>query len=151
MLPQHSLEVRTVFEHSGVESRCDPPHHDGGPSFLHMGLTLWGRDRTLVFHRTSGSDLRMTANAGHIYFGSICGPEHAVEHSGQEAELLVDERLGGLEIVLLVRSACFQLTRGSKQPNPKELFSAAVNAVLPLLLSKTWRLPSFGECQSCLR
>ena len=130
------------------QAREDPKHFDGGPSFVHGGVTLWGVPRRITFEQQNGAEsVQLTTKPGHVYMGSICGPRHWVAHSGGPPDAFFDSpQLGLLEVVLLLRSACFQQTRGSGRPNPPGTFEAALAGVLPCLAEQSWQLPSMDDC-----
>jgi hypothetical protein len=73
--------------------RSDPEHFDGGASFLHIGITLWGR-RAIRFKVEEEADgLLLESRPGQVYFGSLCCASHHVEHQKQQdpGELLAPE------------------------------------------------------------
>ena len=73
-----SMQVMTPTD------RDDPEHYDGGASFLHLGVTLWGR-RTISFQvKELGGELRLQTAPGHVYFGSLCSALHHVEHKKKQ-------------------------------------------------------------------
>jgi len=136
--------------YAGGEARQDPAHYDGGPSFIQLGITLWGHPRTITLECSDGDpNVELVCDGpGHIYMSSLCGPYHRVTHSTSGGTLWSCDGLGTLETVLLCRSAIFQSTRGSIRPNPIPVFSAALGALLPLFAEKQWLLPTLAECRA---
>ena len=64
--------------------RQDPLHFDGGASFLHMAITLYGR-RHMEFRRSGGTDDNATCDSvdlapGNVYIGSLCAVARHVIH-----------------------------------------------------------------------
>ena len=115
---------------------------------MHSGITLWGAPRTITFEQTDEAEpLIMTTKAGHVYMGSICGPRHRVCHSGgAPGDFHNCSSLGLVEVVLLLRSACFRKTRGTIRPNPVVMYEAALESLVSCLQSVVWRLPTLAEC-----
>lgn len=134
-------------------SRQDPVHWDGGASFLHMGLTLYGERSLRLRHvpDTGGClEVDVPMNQGHVYLGCLCGPEHFVVHRPTE-HLFPSANLGPVEVVLLLRSRCFRDARASTQavgPVPKDLWDALAAVLADSLRKLPWRLPSLAECRA---
>ena len=140
--------------------RCDPIHYDGGASFMHAGLTLYG-ERSLKcrhFDRPFAADseqdppkeLDMQMRPGHFYLGCFCGPEHYVQHRPSRA-LLGTPRCGDVEIVVLFRSRVFRAARASGTqtgPNPLTLWAALAPVMVQCFASLAWLLPSLAACEA---
>jgi len=139
--------------------RRDPVHFDGGASFLHMGLTLYGvrslRCRRIVQDDSSGGvfeaqdEIDMPMGPGHVYLGCLCGPRHFVVHS-PATELFHCSNLGPVEVVVLLRSRVFRAARGSTQqsgPVPVALWQALAPVMAATLAEFDWMLPSVAECE----
>jgi len=143
-------------------SRRDPVHFDGGASFLHMGLTLYGvrslRCRYMLDTRADGSsgggmkakaEIDMPMSPGHVYIGCLCGPRHFVVHS-PATELFQCNNLGPVEVTVLLRSRVFRAARGSTQqsgPVPLALWQALAPVMAATLAEFDWMLPSVAECE----
>ena len=138
----------------GCSARDDPLHFDGGNSYWHMGITLYGR-RTLVLKQPGGPDLLMPMRAGHVYAGNLCCAEHLVRHDpqlGQDGgeDLLQVDGLGAVQLVVLVRSRIFRqsmATTAAKGPNPHIVWHPARDAATHATQALSWMLPSLSECQ----
>lgn len=132
--------------------RKDPEHFDGGASFVHLGLTLWGGRSVVVELEEGASPIKITSVPGHVYMGCLCCASHHVQHSSEGGELLNVNGLGGVEVVLLMRSRMFRHTRGTTMqgPNPKEVFQAALAGLVTTLSNEAWHLPSLAECEAAL-
>ena len=132
-------------------SRQDPTHFDGGASFFHIGLTLYGK-RDIHFLLEEGRELVLPTRPGMIYCGCLCCAEHFVRHSadgGGLEDLLEHPELGRVEVVLLARSRIFRKTMASTAkagPNPKAVFQAALEPLVGCMESLVWQLPSIGDC-----
>lgn len=129
--------------------RLDPSHYDGGASFFHVGLTLWG-SRSVCF-KLIGQDspLEVEMSAGHIYAGCLCCAEHFVQHAENPGPLPTIPGLGKCEVVLLMRSTAFRASRASTAssgPNPKATFAKALEGVVKALQDYDWRLPTMSDC-----
>ena len=143
-----------------ANDRLDPVHFDGGASFLHVGLTLFGEralrvrhlvgtDRSEATADTPRAELEMPMSPGHVYFGCLCGPEHYVVHKSSE-KLSPSEALGPVEVVVLLRSRCFRAARGSTQqsgPVPLALWHAAADSVVGSVGRLPWLLPTLPDCK----
>jgi hypothetical protein len=132
--------------------RKDPEHFDGGASFVHLGVTLWGT-RKVVFELEEGaSPMTITSAPGHVYMGCLCCASHHVQHCSESDDLLNVSGLGGVEVVLLLRSLTFRATRGTcmNGPNPQVVFQAALKSLVAKLASEIWRLPSLAECEAAV-
>ena len=157
--------------------REDPIHFDGGASFFHAGITIRGK-RTLfcrhggpaskkkkgrrtdqpstVAETSKGSPVRepemqVLADAGHVYIGCLCGPEHYVQHHPVAEHDLYPSRLGPVEITVLLRSRVFRQARGSTQaqgPVPLLLWQALAPVVSEVLKEQLWMLPDLAACQA---
>ncbi len=66
--------------------RSDPQHYDGGASFIHLGVTLFGSREICFQVRESDDVLRLVTGPGHVYLGSLCSALHHVEHKKQQAK-----------------------------------------------------------------
>ena len=133
-------------------TRADPLRYDGGASFFHIGLTLWGR-RRLVLKQTDGEDVTVQTYPGHIYAGCLCAAEHQVLHEegSSDQDLLQHETHGPLEVTLMIRSRIFRGTRAPTAafgPNPKLVWQSANDCVQKSLQEGTWALPSLADCDS---
>ena len=131
--------------------RADPLHYDGGASFIHVGLTLWGK-RKLVLKQTDGEDVTVQTHPGHIYVGCLCAAEHQVLHEegSSDQDLLQHGTHGPLEVALMLRSRIFRGTRAStaaRGPNPKLVWETANDCVQKSLQEGTWALPSLEDCK----
>lgn len=140
--------------------RCDPFHWDGGASFIHIGLTLYGARRLCLELVTEDAledggsikQLRVTTSPGHIYCGSLCSAKHYVEHWSRhpQDELLNWGDLGPIEVVALVRCRVFRAAMGSTAkvgPVPRATFWACLKAFNRAFAQGDWRLPTLAECQ----
>jgi len=137
-------------------SRCDPVHYDGGASFLHGGLTLFGERALICRYAEDGleespeKELEVLMKPGHFYMGCLCGPEHYVRHRPSRS-LLRTESCGDVEVVLLMRSLVFRAARASTQqsgPAPKALWEAVCPAMAECLARTVWVLPPLAACES---
>ena len=156
--------------------REDPVHFDGGASFLHAGITIRGK-RTLfcrhegpaskkkkgrtdqpstVAETSKGSvvrqpEMQVLAEAGHVYIGCLCGPEHYVQHHPVAEHDLYPSRLGPVEITVLLRSRVFRQARGSTQaqgPVPLVLWQTLAPVVSEVLTEQCWMLPGLAACKA---
>jgi hypothetical protein len=156
--------------------REDPVHFDGGASFLHAGITIRGK-RTLfcrhggpaskkkkgrtdqpstVAETSKGSlvrqpEMQVLADAGHVYIGCLCGPEHYVQHHPVAEHDLYPSRLGPVEITVLLRSRVFRQARGSTQaqgPVPLVLWQTLAPVVSEVLTEQCWMLPDLAACKA---
>ena len=159
-----SIACRSSVQLMAPGGRTDPQHFDGGPSFFHCGLTLFGQRRVHLLYDRDGdgedcdSDsvrdvLSMTCVPGHFYFGTLCSAKHWVQHEADDPILFNSKSLGNIRVVVLFRSKCFRQTRASTMkagPNPKECYKAASESVTRSLCTLTWRMPSLQDCQTAL-
>ena len=139
--------------------RCDPIHWDGGASFMHAGLTLYGErslkcrhfDKPFAADNEQGlKELELQMRPGHFYLGCLCGPEHYVQHRPSQA-LLSTPGCGDVEIVVLFRSRVFRAARGSTQqsgPVPHALWDALAPVMVQCFASLPWLLPSLAACEA---
>ena len=131
--------------------RQDPVHYDGGASFLHMGVTLFGERSLRLRHKVGESEVEanIDMSPGHVYFGCLCGPEHYVQHRPSE-KLFESAKLGPVEVVLLLRGRCFRDSRASTQaagPVPTLLWEALATSVMSSLEKLPWLLPTLSLCR----
>ena len=131
--------------------RQDPVHFDGGASFLHMGVTLFGERSLRLRHVVDGDlvEANINMSPGHVYFGCLCGPEHYVQHRPSEL-LFQSAKLGPVEVVFLLRGRCFRDARASTQaagPVPALLWKALAQSVVSSLEQLPWVLPSVSVCR----
>ena len=140
--------------------RCDPIHYDGGASFMHAGLTLYGErslkcrhfDRPFAANSEQGppKELEFEMRPGHFYLGCLCGPEHYVQHHTSQA-LRGTPGCGDVEIVVLFRSRIFRAARASGQqtgPVPLALWGALAPVMVQCFASLAWLLPSLAACEA---
>ena len=134
--------------------RRDPVHFDGGASFLHAGVTLFGERALRLRHSKENGiwkEMEVRSAPGHFYMGCLCGPEHYVQHKTSEpTRLLPTESCGNVEVVLLLRSRIFRDGRSSTQqsgPTPLLLWDALAPAVAAALARTRWVLPPLTVCQ----
>jgi serine/threonine protein kinase len=142
----------------------DPPHFDGGGSFMHTGTTLYGcREIRLDYKLPDGtkSSVSLQATPGHFYFGPLTAAWHQVRHTadgGGLASLYSSKSIGcPVGVVLLSRSRIFRRSRGSVGgseaepkkggPNPKITYMAVLEILCESLGSSRWVLPSLADCQ----
>ncbi len=131
-------------------SRPDDKHFDGGASFVHGGLTLYGQ-RDLVIYCTDGTNVTVPCHPGHFYIGAMCAAEHQVLHSSVavDSDLVRTEAHGGLQIVVLFRSRVFRASRGTSMatgPNPLEMYAKVLDQLNESLSRVHWELPSLADC-----
>jgi hypothetical protein len=126
--------------------RTDPVHFDGGASFFHLGLTLWGH-RTVHLH-VAGGDVDIQAGPGHVYGGCLCCARHYVQHHSDTADLLHHHELGDVEVALLARSRVFRGSRASTTggPNPHRVFRVVLPVLVDCVEALRWNLPSIEQC-----
>ena len=132
--------------------RREPLHFDGGASFLHIGLTLYGA-RTIHFKTVRGPPLQITCTPGHMYFGCLSCAAHWVQHTSDTRDLHVHEDVGPVSVVVLWRSRIFRGSRasaGASGPNPHAVFRAALKAVRGGMAQDSWLLPSVADCVDVL-
>ena len=135
--------------------RRDPVHFDGGASFLHAGVTLFGERALRLRHRQAENgtwkEMEVRSAPGHFYMGCLCRPEHYVQHrAAASTQLLPTESCGNVEVVLLLRSRIFREARSSTQacgPTPLLLWNALAPAVAAALAQTRWVLPPLTVCQ----
>ena len=132
--------------------RRDPVHFDGGASFLHAAVTLFGERALRLRHsKENGTwkEMEVRSAPGHFYMGCLCGPEHYVQHR-PSTQLLHTANCGDVEVVLLLRSRIFRDSRSSTQasgPTPLVLWNAVAPAVAAALAQTRWVLPPLTVCQ----
>lgn len=133
--------------------RLDPVHFDGGASFVHLGLTLAGDRSLLMRHKRKAGgpeeELRLPMTTGHVYLGGLCGPTHYIEHH-VSTDLHDSPNLGPIEVVVLLRSACFRASRSSTAqagPTPLVTWKALAPVVSTNMCDHAWLLPSLADCQ----
>ena len=132
--------------------RRDPVHFDGGASFLHAAVTLFGERALRLRHsKENGTwqEMEVRSAPGHFYMGCLCGPEHYVQHR-PSTQLLPTASCGDVEVVLLLRSRIFRDSRSSTQatgPTPLVTWNAVAPAVAAALAQTRWVLPPLTVCQ----
>ena len=142
-------------------ARQDPPHWDGGCSYFHMGICLWGR-RELILETVqpqvdgqpaqAAESVRLQCAPGHLYAGNLTAPYHSVVHAApvEGEEALHTTVLGPVNVVLLCRSRCYRNSygcTGAKGPNPHMTAQAVAEAQRVALTDRRWLLPSLEDCQ----
>ena len=142
-------------------ARQDPPHWDGGCSYFHMGICLWGR-RELILETVqpqvdgqpaqAAESVRLQCAPGHLYAGNLTAPYHSVVHAApvEGEEALHTTVLGPVNVVLLCRSRCYRNSygcSGAKGPNPHVTAQAVAEAQRVALNDRRWLLPSLEDCQ----
>ena len=142
-------------------ARQDPPHWDGGCSYFHMGICLWGR-RELILETVqpqvdgqpaqAAESVRLQCAPGHLYAGNLTAPYHSVVHAApvEGEEALHTTVLGPVNVVLLCRSRCYRNSygcTGAKGPNPHMTAQAVAEAQRVALNDRRWLLPSLEDCQ----
>lgn len=142
----------------GCSTRQDPLHFDGGCSYWHMGITLYGK-RTLILKQPEDDDVLLSMGPGHIYAGNLCSAQHQVRHDapgdsaqpGASAQTLHVEGLGDVQVVVLLRSAVFRKSMASLSangPNPHTAWHPARYAVNEAVEKLNWWLPSLSDCEA---
>ena len=142
-------------------ARQDPPHWDGGCSYFHMGICLWGQ-RELILETVqpqvdgqpaqAAESVRLQCAPGHLYAGNLTAPYHSVVHAApvEGEEALHTTVLGPVNVVLLCRSRCYRNSygcTGAKGPNPHMTAQAVAEAQRVALNDRRWLLPSLEDCQ----
>ena len=142
-------------------ARQDPPHWDGGCSYFHMGICLWGQ-RELILETVqpqvdgqpaqAAESVRLQCAPGHLYAGNLTAPYHSVVHAApvEGEEALHTTVLGPVNVVLLCRSRCYRNSygcSGAKGPNPHVTAQAVAEAQRVALNDRRWLLPSLEDCQ----
>ena len=142
-------------------ARQDPPHWDGGCSYFHMGICLWGQ-RELILETVqpqvdgqpaqAAESVRLQCAPGHLYAGNLTAPYHSVVHAApvEGEEALHTTVLGPVNVVLLCRSRCYRhayACTGAKGPNPHMTAQAVAEAQRVALNDRRWLLPSLEDCQ----
>lgn len=65
------------------KERDDPKHTDGAASWIHGGLSQWGKRKVVVDLIEEKCGLRevvLYQHPGELYMGPLCTAEHQVEH-----------------------------------------------------------------------
>lgn len=66
-------------------NRHDPVHFDGGASFFHIGITIYGARELVMLPKGASPDegtplVKVSSIPGHVYCGSLCSARHFVKH-----------------------------------------------------------------------
>ena len=150
--------------------RLDPAHYDGGASWLHAGLTVWGR-RSLAWKLLDGrtlpgqaslpaealQGLRTEHAPGNFYLGNVVAPRHQVVHVAPEAAEPLFRRsptAKGYHVTCMIRCDAFRgnQSRGQGVPSPTEAYDVVNKATAEFLASgPRWEVPSLQETRRAAR
>ena len=147
-----------------AKERLDPAHYDGGASWLHAGLTVWGR-RSLAWKFLDGrtlpgqtplpaealQGLRTEHGPGDFYVGNVVSSRHQVVHLAPAAAEPLFRRAPadkGYHITCMSRCDAFRgsQARGQGIPSPTEVYDV-VNKVTADFLADgpRWETPSLAD------
>ena len=133
-----------------TDSRRDELHFDGGASFFHMGLTLYGRRRLDVTLNDPDVHPSFIFTPGNVYAGNLCAAEHVVVHEDDhDRSEGFDVNGRSLKMTAMLRTSLFGdgRARGNKNPpSPKEVYERANPVVAQHLKDHCLKLPSLEAC-----
>lgn len=160
-----SLGVVQIVSDSFTGS--EPWHYDGGASFIHIGLTLYGSrhlvcrvkaDTTTPRTDQVWKEITLDQKPGSFYLSNICGVEHQVRHSAslrkEPADNLWTWPTGSgtrnrSHVSVMLRTSLFRFARGRCQahlPGPLRVFELGSAAVSAWLKEVTLQLPTLRDC-----
>ena len=136
-----------VFSNPGADL-VEPPHFDGAASFLHMGITLFGRRVLRLWTgargHASAEQMEVEMVPGSVYIGTLTGAEHQVQHLRARAS---HELCEDFAITVMIRTTLFPYNQArvmAHLPQPESLYIAMAKAAGFALSSQTWSLPTLA-------
>ena len=110
--------------------------------------SLWDPDRAKMALAEVLPDSKVASIRsvpGTVYVASMTSPQHLVEHTGSETDLIDIEGFGPSSVVIILRCNVYRSSHGYRRPNPKKVHEIALSVVNQWLLSTPLHLPTIRE------